>query len=257
MNKKENKKESQTKEAIVNFLDIDTKKITFKKPKPNKHNGKQIGILYEGKTLYVKYEGITPFGLQENYDKEGNYEGTNMQINCEDLYLQKAKELDSFFINYMHSQNKKIPIQSVSGYDEHGQGGSWKRICKKPYKVENDEREYLDYPSKMEFKLFYRDDKLQTRFFTHDKKSIEYENVKIGSRSEVKFIAAWFSITTGTFGSTIKPKLMQIIYSEPDSIFNDFILDSDNEEDEENEDEDYNINYEDENEFYNTNTADY
>ena len=35
---------------IVNFLDIDTSKITFRKPKPNKHNGTQIGILYNGKT---------------------------------------------------------------------------------------------------------------------------------------------------------------------------------------------------------------
>ena len=58
---------------IVNFLDIDTSKITFSKPKPNKYNGTQIGILYEGKTLFVKYEGITPFGL--NFDKDGNYQG--------------------------------------------------------------------------------------------------------------------------------------------------------------------------------------
>ena len=73
---------------IVNFLDIDTSKITFSKPKPNKYNGTQIGILYEGKTLFVKYEGLTPFGLKENFDKDGNFQGTSMQINCEDEYLE-------------------------------------------------------------------------------------------------------------------------------------------------------------------------
>ena len=220
-------KKSETKEEIVNFLDLDTKKITFKKPKANKHNGKQIGILYEGKTLYVKYEGHTPFGLQEVYDKEGNYEGTSLQINLEGEYLNKAKELDTFFINYIHSTNKKVPLNAISGYDEHGQGGSWKRICKAAYKVVDDERVYLDYPSKMEFKLFYRNDVLTTKFFTFDKTPVEYKDVVLGPRTEVKFVAAWFSITAGTFGATIKPKLMQIKYSEPESIFNDFILDSD------------------------------
>ena len=64
--------------AIVDFLDLDTSKITFLKPKQNKHNGSQIGIRYNGKTLYVKYEGVTPFGIQENYDKEGNF----MELPC-------------------------------------------------------------------------------------------------------------------------------------------------------------------------------
>ena len=85
--------------VIVDFLDIDTSKITFSKPKPNKYNGTQIRILYEGKTFFVKYEGITPFVLVENFDKHGNYQGTSMQINCEDEYLEKAKKLDQFFID--------------------------------------------------------------------------------------------------------------------------------------------------------------
>ena len=74
---------SSLKTEIVNFLDIDTTKITFKEPKSNKYNGSQIGILYNGRTMYVKYEGVTPFGLKENFDNEGNYQGTSMQINCE------------------------------------------------------------------------------------------------------------------------------------------------------------------------------
>ena len=44
-------KESERKEKmqIVNFLDIDTREITFQQPKANKYNGSQIGILYKGK----------------------------------------------------------------------------------------------------------------------------------------------------------------------------------------------------------------
>ena len=63
---------------IVDFLDLDTSKISFLKPKGNRHNGSQIGIRYNGKTLYVKYEGVTPFGIQENYDREGNFYGVTM-----------------------------------------------------------------------------------------------------------------------------------------------------------------------------------
>ena len=220
------------REEIVNFLDIDTSKITFAKPKPNKHNGTQIGILYNGKTLFVKYEGYTPFGLKENLDKNGEYQGTSMQINCDGEYLEKAKELDQFFINYIHSLSKekvkKIPRESVAGYDEHGQGGSWKRICKKPYKMIDNESVYLDYPSKMEFTLFYRSDRLGTSFFTWDREKIEYESVSIGPRSKVKFIAAWFSLPTGTFGATLKPKLMQVTFKE-ENLFNKFLLDDDDE----------------------------
>ena len=58
------KNQSQRKMQIVDFLDIDTSKITFQQPKSNKHNGSQIGILYNGETMFVKYEGVSPFGLK-------------------------------------------------------------------------------------------------------------------------------------------------------------------------------------------------
>ena len=46
----------------------------------------------------------------------------------------------------------------------------------------------------------------------------------------MKFIAAWFSITTGTFGATLKPKLMQVSYREQEDLFKDFILDDEEED---------------------------
>jgi len=134
MRVKESSNRSSSDTVIVDFLDIDTSKITFAKPKQNKYNGSQIRILYGGKTLFAKYKGTTPFGLVENFDKEGNYQGTSMQINCEDQYLEKAKELDQFFIDAFYkctwSLNKNIPKEAIEGY-EHGQSGLWKRICKK------------------------------------------------------------------------------------------------------------------------------
>ena len=157
-----------------------------------------------------------------------------MQINCEDKYLKKAKELDQFFISVCHKNkwglNPNIPFESIKGYDEYGQGGFWKRICKKPYKLNNNKREYLNFPSKMEFTPLYREDRLQTNFFTWKKEKIPYESVTIGPRSKVKFIAAWFSISSGTFGLTLKPKLMQVMFKEEENIFNEFILEDEEEE---------------------------
>ena len=138
----------------------------------NTINGSQIGILFKGQTMFVKYEGETPFGLRENFDKEGNYLGTSLHINCEDKYLEKVKELDDFFIDAFYKNkwglSKNIPKSNIEGYDIYGQGGLWKRICKYPYKVNKDttEREYLDYPPKMEFTLFYKNDRLETNMFS-------------------------------------------------------------------------------------------
>ena len=209
---KESQKEIQRDIQIVNFLDIDTNKITFQKPKSNKYNGSQIGILYNGKKMYVKYEGFTPFGLKENFDKGGNYGGASMQINCEDSegtgqYLQKAKELDQFFINAFYENkwglNKNIPKSNIEGYDEHGEGGLWKRICKDPYRVNKDtkEREYLDNPSKMEYTLFYKNDRLETKMFSWEGEKLPNDS-EIDPRSRVKFVTALFSLSRGTFRLT-------------------------------------------------------
>ena len=33
----------------------------------------KLAYYTRGQTMFVKYEGETPFGLKENFDKEGNY----------------------------------------------------------------------------------------------------------------------------------------------------------------------------------------
>ena len=81
----------------------------------------------------------------------------------------------------------------------------------------------------MEFNLFYREDRLQTNFFTWDKEKIEYESVTIAPGYKVKFIAAWFSISSGTFGLTLKPKIMQVMFKEENN-FGEFLLSDDDDE---------------------------
>ena len=233
----ETKRRENNDIAIVDFLDLDTSKITFQKPKQNKHNGTQIGIRYNDKTLYVKYEGVTPFGIQENYDKEGKFYGVSMQINASEEYAQKAQELDEFFMKaFLKNKwglNKNIKAEAIRGYDQHGEGGLWKRILKKPYRMNENEREYLDYPSKMEFALYFKNDKLQTKIFNWKSEQIPSEKyTEVGSQSEVKFIAAWFSLSRGTFGLTLKPKLMQVRFRERENPFNNCLLDDSEEEEE-------------------------
>ena len=65
--------------------------------------------------MYVRYKGVTSFGTQNHYDKDGRFQGKTIQINCEDQYFKKARELDNFFIHAFYENgwniNKNIPIQ--------------------------------------------------------------------------------------------------------------------------------------------------
>ena len=136
------------------------------------------------------------------------------KFNCEDEYLEKAKELDKFFINAFYENkwniNKNISIQHIEGYDEHGQGGLWKRLCKASYKLKGNEREYLNYPAKMQFSMWYKGDDMQTTIFNWGGEKLENQiDTDIKPYCRVKFIAAWFSLSRGTFGLTLKPKILQ------------------------------------------------
>ena len=59
---------------------------------------------------------------------------------------------------------------------------------------------------------------------------ISEKYTEVGSQSEVKFIAAWFSLSRGTFGLTLKPKLMQVRFRERKNPFNNCLLDDSEEE---------------------------
>ena len=87
----------------------------------------------------------------------------------------------------------------------------------------------------MEFSSFYKEDKIQTKFFSFNGEKLSPET-KTGPFSRVKFIAAWFSLSRGNFGLTLKPKLMQIMFHERENIFDNCLLEL-----EERENEDCNL----------------
>ena len=67
---------------IVDFLDLDTSKITLSKPKLNKYGYDEGGV---DKLLYVRYDcRISPFGLSNNIFKDnekliGYYTSINLK----------------------------------------------------------------------------------------------------------------------------------------------------------------------------------
>ena len=94
-------------------------------------------------------------------------------------------------------------------------------------------REYLDYPSKMEFALFFQKDRLATKIFDWKCQPLPPVNyTEVGPQSQVRFIAAWFSLSRGTFCLTLKPKLMQVRFNERENPFEGCLLgDSEEQED--------------------------
>ena len=152
---------------------------------------------------------------------------------------KKPRKWMNFFMNAFYKNkwglNKHIKAEAISGYDQYGEGGLWKRILKKPYRMRENAREYLDYPSKMEFALSFQGDKLKTEIFDAKSQPLPSENyTEVGPQSQVKFIAAWFSLSRGTFGLTLKQKLMQVRFRERQNPFNECLLGDSETEEEEN-----------------------
>ena len=68
------------------------------------------------------------------------------------------------FYNNKWGLNKHIKEEAISGDDQYGEEGLWKRILKKPCRLKENVREYVDYPSKMEFALYFQKEKFKTKF---------------------------------------------------------------------------------------------
>ena len=81
----------------------------------------------------------------------------------------------------------------------------------------------------MEFTLFYKNDKLATTIFDWDRQKLPNDS-EVGPRSRVKFVASMFSLTRGTFGLTLKPKLMQIMFKPEENHFDTCLLEDSDEE---------------------------
>ena len=274
----------ETNYCIVDFLDLDTSLFSFTAPKVNQYNGKSIGIKYNGKQLYVKYAPHTsPFGITTSTDKgkgteyKDKYEGdakiTGYSVAVsfpkeyeDDPFYQKACELDEFFISSCiknsvswglgGSKTVQVAREAIAGYDDKGHNGKWKRLLKWSYKdVKNAagevlDREYLEYPPRMEFGiptvtitesvgdrgLIHQTAVLKPTFFDAEGNRIEQVSsddisTVLPKWSRISCLALWSGITLGTYGATLKPKVQQIrVYPNQRLDADECLLDDDDEE---------------------------
>ena len=162
---------------------------------------------------------------------------------AKDPYYIKAQELDEFFMekcleNSMNwylggSKVKPMGRDAIEGYDDRGWNGKWKRLIKWSYKVDKTtkERVYLDYPPRMEYGiptvggainespgeggLMHQSAIFKTVFFNAEGSRLDPVHSDDGADALPKFsrtaiMAQWSSITQGTYGASLKPKVLQV-----------------------------------------------
>jgi hypothetical protein len=264
--------------TIVEFLDLDTECFTFLAPKANAHGGHFVPIRYNGKALYVRYSARTcPFGISTSTEKKDEYlgkytdckkiTGYSTSVSClkeyeNDPYYQKAVELDEFFMLRCHENamlwhlggtaTKPLSFDAIEGYDERGCDGKWKRMLKWSYKKNpQGEREYLDYPPRLEFGIpttsmtehqgkdgvMIQEAIFKTVFFDTTGTKLDSVNSLDGSTALPKFsrlatLSQWSTITQGTYGASLKPKAQQFRVFPSETLATDECLLNDDGEDE-------------------------
>ena len=136
MSSKTQKQTQDQNFVVVDFLDLNTSKITLNNPKPNYYGGSYAALRYDDKTLYVRYDShICPFGINTNKDEDGKVTGysTSISVQEQDPYFKKAREIDNFFIQKCiensirwglgGSKTQKVDESSIIGYDDKGERG--------------------------------------------------------------------------------------------------------------------------------------
>lgn len=178
-------KQSSSSYVVVDFLDLDVKKLECQAPRENSFGGKYIPLRYAGKKLYVRYEDekrnnfICPFGVNTNsqdmtkeapgkYPSDKKITGYSTSISLDkdyqnDPYWLKAAEIDDYLIDQCvansvlwglgGSATRPISRDVIEGYDDKGDKGKYKRMIKYASKVnkKTGEREYLEYAPRLEF----------------------------------------------------------------------------------------------------------
>lgn len=238
--------------VMVDFMDLDTCKFTFLKTKSNAHGGHYIPIRYNGKSLYVRYETrVCPFGISTGYAGNAS-SGHSTSISCHkdyssDPYYLKAQELDQFFMEQCYENCTQWHLGGTSvnplsrdiieGYDNRGVDGKWKRLLKWSNKKDDiGERKYLDYPPRLQFGLPIDGGTYKSIFFNANGEKLDPvctmdSNSVLPKFSRIALVANWSTLAQGTYGITLKPKLMQLRVYPSDSLpVDECLLDDDDEE---------------------------
>lgn len=230
--------------VVVDFMDLEPERFSFDKPKKGEY-GLSIGIKYDGKMLFVRYpRKIAPFGIGRNENpKNKDLNGFTVSLSFEkdyenDAVFQQAQRLHEFFgqkcvengYSWGLGGTEDIPPPEVSilGYDKHGDRGLWKGLIKWSYRVkENNKKEWLDYPPRMDIGVPGTVNKDKTAgtitvsMFNADGAQINggpagtvvnSENVEsyCPKFSDVSVLAAWGRLSQGQYGISLKPQAKQM-----------------------------------------------
>jgi len=218
----------------------------------------------------TEYRGKYPPGRKPGCGKKVTGYTTSISFHKEyeqDPYFQKAVELDDFFMNKCHENaipwnlggTAKNPLsrEAVEGYDERGADGKWKRFVKWAYKKDEktNERVYQDYAPRMEFGvptvstsetpgadgLLVQEAIFKPVFFDMEANklgqvsSMDIKEI-LPNWSKIALLAQWASITQGTYGASVKPKVQQFRVFPSESLATDECLLNDPDEEEETHD---------------------
>ena len=184
--------------------------------------------------------------------------GYSLCLSLEKNYAEKVKELDKFLINDVYRNRtswrigEKVPFEAISGYDDYGTDGKYKRVLKYPYRNENGTKVYeLDkYLPRIDMKIITNlnssPHKLTLDAFNENKEKIS--NTTESNYDEIlppeSIVTAIFSIsriTIGSYGVVLKPIVRQIWIKKSTNLPTDVRLLADDEDYSDSDESDYDI----------------
>ena len=101
---------------IINFADLDFKKISFSAVKQNKYKSNYVNILYNGNIPLIKFPQMSAvFGISEmedmsksgvfNYSLETSFDNLNPSSSLKNVY-EKALQFDDFIVKEVAKKHK-------------------------------------------------------------------------------------------------------------------------------------------------------
>ena len=211
--------------VIIDFEDIDTKKISFGKPRTDNRDGISVHLYYNGVPMFVRYRYLeAPFGLGTSTRADGSISGYNLPLSLskdlDNRYLKKAKEIDNFFIEKCTENsiswgfsNKPLSRDEMAGREIHGHDGLWKRMLKYSSKVISGVRTYTTFPPRLEFAVPTDEDGYLYSVFDKNCASIPLNAKDEGAIAPftiVNVIANWGYLHRGPYGASLKPRIRQL-----------------------------------------------
>ena len=244
---------------VVKIENFDVNKLSLGTPNKNIYGSPIAPVLYDGKPrllISINKKLHAPFSIQAKRVKGQKVDTTNTgkdfqngaEMNLsfpaenytEDIVYQKFQEIDQKFIQLIHDYGKwpeeqqeiAVELSKLTGKDDKGRLGKWKRLVKWPAKKdENDKLIYNNkYPPYLQVKVlsevttqtvngvsedkadftakgaqFYRENNEEIPEVTSD----NLDEV-LPPHSEVKPVLSLSTVSAGDFGFTVKPVLKQM-----------------------------------------------